>query len=130
MSTSNGISAATKIFSLIGSAGVVVGSLVGFGWWAGIKLNTIQSSVASNNSMITREIAQLTKAVERESIANQDKFRALWVQVIGRAPDGFHRRDMAEWCDKTEKMNGSWVCADPYDLPSFKTRPNRIEPPR
>jgi hypothetical protein len=42
--------------------------------------------------------------------------------VVGRTPEGFHRKDMREWCEEFERTNrGSGIiCPDPYGLRGFR----------
>jgi hypothetical protein len=57
--------------------------------------------------------------IQRDGVATKSAFDTL---VVGRTPEGFHRRDMREWCDAFDRANrGSGiVCPDPYSLPGFK----------
>jgi hypothetical protein len=54
-----------------------------------------------------------------ESAATKKAFDTL---VVGRTPEGFHRKDMREWCEEFERTNrGSGIiCPDPYGLRGFR----------
>jgi hypothetical protein len=62
-----------------------------------------------------RAIAE-TKSMAAETKKSFDQL------VVGRTPEGFHRRDMQEWCRAFERANkGSGItCPDPYDLEGYR----------
>lgn len=57
-------------------------------------------------------------ATKREAEATK---RVVDERLVGRTPEGFHRADMAEWCEAFEKANrfAGVTCPDPYKLPNY-----------
>jgi hypothetical protein len=64
----------------------------------------------------------LVDQIRRESAATKKAFDAL---VVGRTPEGFHRKDMAEWCVAFQQANraSGITCPDPYTLPGYRQPP-------
>ena len=61
---------------------------------------------------------ELIRDTKRDADATK---RAFDTTVVGRTPEGFHRKDMAEWCEAFEKANRftGVTCPDPYRLPGY-----------
>jgi hypothetical protein len=64
----------------------------------------------------------LVAQTRREGAATKKAFDTL---VVGRTPEGFHRKDMAEWCVAFQQANraSGITCPDPYTLPGYRQPP-------
>lgn len=63
--------------------------------------------------------ADVRVITETRTLADSTK-KAFDTTVVGRTPEGFHRKDMREWCEAFMRANPDIVCPDPYGLPGFR----------
>ncbi len=53
-----------------------------------------------------------------------EEVRSLQSRIVGKTPEGWHRKDMDEWCNDFNKINNGVKCPDPRSLPSYIKRIN------
>ena len=85
------------------SLGASIGALLSFA-----------TQTASNR--YTAQDAERDKAVVERAVTELQK------RIVGKTPEGWHRKDMDEWCAAFNTINAGVKCPDPRKLPSYLER--------
>ncbi len=93
--------ATVKIVTVLGFMGVVV--------YAAWEASAFKTTVATEFTGIKTTLERFNKTLDK-----------LDDKIVGKSPEGFHRRDAHELCLAMELTNKSWKCPNPYDLPGYQ----------
>ncbi len=60
------------------------------------------------------QINQLVKQVGNNHAALSDRINFVDKKIVGKSPEGWHRSEMSQWCERTERQNTDWKCGPIY----------------
>lgn len=83
-----------------------------------IRVLTALSFIAGVGVFVWNASA-FTTSVENSISEMKTAITRLDKKIVGKSPEGFHRRDAYEHCLAMQGKNKDWSCPSPYKLPGY-----------